>query len=75
MSVKVHNIYKLIKAAGGPKKLAIRMRMDPKKGAACIEKWKKRGIPRSLNVAYAGVFDRIMLDADRNKNPPDLSLP
>jgi len=76
MAAKVHNIYKLIQAAGGMRKLAIRLGMDPTKGADCIAHWKKRGIPRSLKIAYAGRFDRILLEATKgNKNPPDLSLP
>ena len=75
MGARVHNIYKLIQAAGSPKKLAVRLGMDPDKGADCIRHWQKRGIPRTLRTAYAGRFTRIMLEADRNKNPPDLSLP
>lgn len=63
MRAKAPNIYKLIQAAGSPKKLAIRLRMDPRKGAACIAQWKKRGVPKALGNAYSAVFKRILAEA------------
>lgn len=69
MSAKAPNIYKLIEAAGSPKKLAIRLRMHPRKGAACIAQWKKRGVPKALGNAYSAVFKRILAEAAaRNKD-------
>lgn len=63
MSARSPNIYQLIQAAGSMRKLAVRLRLDPTKGAACIAQWKKRGIPKRLGNAYLPTFRRIMAGA------------
>ena len=59
-TVKEYNVHLLIRAAGNARNLASLLKMERNRGGARIAQWKKRGIPKSLVVAYATTLDRIM---------------